>query len=390
MDLSAASEADNALKLSTNPRPFAGGETMAFIISVACLVISISIGIRGLMSEHAREDLPRLLDAAVLRVMISDELGVDSETGAAGDHLDNILSIYAEKGQADSRIDVEPLIAAATKIKASMDAGDRKSAVEELITFRSTVNNIEAQKFRGPINTSSDDLSLIALSICAILELLALIYLFWGSRLLKAQCRSLNDDYDKISEDFERVRAAYEDERNSGTELRQKLIDQARTTKTLDSNLRTTEERLRLLSKESNERTGLLEIRERELEELLRAAEIEKNTAGAALVALRAECQKMNLKIETSIAEVERLTLERAIFSQRVEAIQQTSTLVEDRIVAAESKAKKIETDYTILEWSNVKLKALNEDLAQEIVKLKAEMESEAKRFRDQLASLRG
>jgi predicted RNase H-like nuclease (RuvC/YqgF family) len=60
------------------------------------------------------------------------------------------------------------------------------------------------------------------------------------------------------------------------------------------------------------------------------------------------------------------------------------------RVAAAEAEAKKFETEYSILEWTNIKLKNENVELTGEISRLKDEMASEFKRFRDQLALFRG
>ena len=88
-------------------------------------------------------------------------------------------------------------------------------------------------------------------------------------------------------------------------------------------------------------------------------------------------------------SEKEQLKAEIKGSNQRNQEAAKALEVALDTARLADAKTKKLETEHGILEWSNVKLKSQVDELSTEIQRLKSEMESEAKRFRDQLAALR-
>jgi hypothetical protein len=357
MDMPTPSDGYESSANLTKPTNPVSSELIALVVALVGICVLSFVCLRLMRGDGAPEDITDRLDAAVLRVMAADELGIDVETDAANNNLENILSILGSREQLDRSPTQNSLIQSAAKIKAAMDSGDRKSAVEELANFRSMINDAQAQQFRSPTHSSPEDVFIILLLGCGMGLLLALIYLFWSVNLSRRRVAVHEAETVSAMDEFAKARSAYELERGAATDLRQKLMEQSKSTKTLESRLKDLEA---AKNEALNETTNL----RRQVQQLTQM----RSDLASANEQLKAEIKGSNQRNQEA--------------AKALEAALDTARL-------ADAKTKKLETEHGILEWSNVKLKSQVEELSNEIQKVKSELESEAKRFRDQLAALR-
>jgi hypothetical protein len=341
---------------------------MALLVAITAMAYLTFFFVRTIASVEAVEDASDRLDASVLRVMIADELGIDKEIDAASNNLDNLLSIFQGKEQRDRSHLPSSLVESAAKLKTALDSGDRKTAIQELANFRIIMNETQAQAFRGPTKSSSTSVVPIIIVTCIIGQILAMIYLFWSAEISKKRELGALKDHEVLLTQAHQQRSAYEAERLAATELRQKLIDQTKLIKSLESRLKASEDSHSSLTVDSKQREAALTQKSASLFDQLQKAEIAKNDAVAESVRFRQQIEDLMKARDDGLK-----ALEESREQARNAAVQ----------------VKKLETDNSMIEWSNVKLKSQADEMAAELQKLKLEMEVEAKRFRDQLAALR-
>jgi DNA repair exonuclease SbcCD ATPase subunit len=217
--------------------------------------------------------------------------------------------------------------------------------------------------------------------------LIALIYLFFQAREARASSGDATSTMDAILTEKSDLERSFDAERRAATELRQKIIDQGRLLKDLESQLKAAKSEVSAnFAVPAPPPTASVVVNTDEWDaERKKWQQTEAN--------LLARLDSTRKELDSAMSEVKSTGAELARARERLDSVNAQSQELEalrGRVKAAELMAKKYETDYTVLEWTNTKLKGLNEELAAEVTRLKDEMAAEFKRFRDQLADLRG
>jgi myosin heavy subunit len=332
------------------------------------------------------DDIPVRLESSVYKLMLVDELGQDDGISAVSDEIDNLISLATQRDGTSASKELSDLAASATKIKTSMTSENRKEAVEELARFKTLAIEADARKFRGEDRSYNREYGLMLLMAGEIACLIALIYLFFQAREARASSGDATSTMDAILTEKSDLERSFDAERRAATELRQKIIDQGRLLKDLESQLKAAKsEASAKFPVPAPPPTAPVVVNTDE-----RDAERKKWQQTEANLLARLDSTRKEL--DSAMSEVKSTGAELARARERLDSVNAQSQELEalrGRVKAAELMAKKYETDYTVLEWTNTKLKGLNEELAAEVTRLKDEMAAEFKRFRDQLADLR-
>ena len=353
------------------------------------LVMMLMIQISSLSgpSELVVDDTGQRLDAAVMRLMMADELAVDDEGEKAADNLENVLAAFAGKESANMPKATQDLVSSAVMIRSHLANADRKAAVEESVRFRKLADDMDAAAYRGEANTLKKSSSWISLfSILLTITCAVLLWANGGSA--SRDVITLRDELNSAAAELSEVSGKFEDERRRTTELQQRLLEVGRASKNLDVSLGESAKKAAEFESQMRDLHGALSRAEAGWNESKSKLDM-KNRELSELIAQSAANQEKLKDIESernrSSKVIEQLTDERSGIDIALSAAQTELAALR----AKTTRINEIETNHAILEWSNSKLKSQNDEFASEIARLKDEMLSEAKRFRDQLAALR-
>ena len=352
----------------------------------AALVITAVIPLLRTKAMAPPDISIQYLEASVLRLMMSDELAIDGELERAGDKLENALAGVSSR-ELENRA-VRELVDSATKIRDHIAASDRKSAVDSLLIFRKKSDEVSAAMYRPPGEIRASRVDYLA----ATGGLVALV--FMATVLYRRRRTAEKISGESAARDVELVRREFSVERERTTGLQQKLVEAGKLMRTKDAGL---DDAARLLAS--------LAASEKSQAALIQSLELKRAEADAEAFTRISEFGVLNRKVATAEAESRELTKSHALVIGQLDSalsqLREVTSLARSREnslsleisgLRTEGLRVKSETssETAVLEWSNIKFKGQITELEDEVNRLKAELITEARRFRDQLAKIYG
>ena len=375
---------------------------IAAAVSFVSLVVVV-LGFIGISRMPENEDTMSRLDGAVLRLMMADELAVDDELQRASENLEFIFTLVGSKDIQKKYPVSQEIFGLAEKIRDALANSDRKSAVDLLVLFREKMDTVDSAAYRNNLSRQDSDLNWTLLS--GIFGLLAGVSLFWLSesrsrrRLMRLQAEKsrLEDDLNLASDRFG-------DERQRTIELQQRLIESNRLIRKIESTLEDYSQALPKLEAsvkflrsaltESDSRVKSMEL---DLDEKSKAYNDSLGKISSMEAVLDAACRseetkqaqfnklvaEKNKELESLLAREEELqrTLERWDSDARQEAEALRSEMAKARVA--------FDSEFAVVEWSNVKMRTELEELNAEILKLRETIATQSRDARTDLINLR-
>ena len=351
------------------------------LVSLTLLSVSRQQSMLRTIAEPAKSNL----NEAVQRLLLADELANNDEVNRAAANFDSIMNTEASLSSMSQYS--RDVWTSATKIRSLLASANRADAAAEAVNFRSLMDKNDSERVKIAVGTKSRrfDWS-FALGIFGASTCLTLLAFSHRSLLGEAQARAAAKDSCTaalltLSEQFdeERQRTATLQKRllDVGADSKAKIAEMFHVSEILESqitflkgSLSTNSEKYHILESHFVHKSNEADLLKSKLGNLLEEfeAQIQDRQAEAAernglLQAL--SMQKINSEAEYAVAKIE---------------------LAELRASQAKFRAT-IESDNTVLEWSNKKLVAQVAELSDHIASLKAELASTAMRLRQVLAN---
>jgi hypothetical protein len=397
---------------------------LAVLLLGATSLTMISIGRERLWMRANFGHSALTLDDAVSRILLADEMAIDNEVEKATRNFDLVMNV----GQSEAGLSppIRDIRSSANKIKGYLVDSNRKGAMEEAVEFRKKIESLDKGSHptkREPIGTGADWPFMVG--IIGLLTCLGLLGV--NSITLRRDIAAGRDAEQRACQELAALNSQFEGERRRTSELQKRLIGISKVAKirqaeaaravnlaaNLDAQLESLQGAIGLFATErktfeSDVTQKNLQITELKahLKTLLNEAEIlsqhrdseRQATAGAtgelttqkllwvshekSLIAQLEESRTQARQAGEQAAHT--LAEQTALWAEREKAI---SLQLENSRVDARNIKVSWEADHVVLEWSNKKLLTQNAELVGQVAGLKAELLSEAIRFRELVSS---